>query len=154
MKNCIFIQVLADDSFVGLVQRAVQSRPEYRLLETAVFPPAAPDIALIDLPQFAQPQQEQLQRIHEQYPRMLLIGRIYPPITISLQQVVSAHISGFIPVHSTKEEIIKAIQTVWQGYPYLPTAMTQHFFRELQLANALAKKHDEPPMEVENERQK
>lgn len=86
-----------------------------------------PDILIIDLQSSFQDGLNILMKICSAYPNAQIIGRIKNTSYEFIIQAISAGVKGFINDQTPFSELVKAIQTVKQGYAFLPNNIANQF---------------------------
>ncbi len=91
-----------------------------------------PDILLIDIYPKSSQYLENIAEIRAHYPHLHIIGRTKPSKNGLFRQAIQVGVSGFINEQASLEELREAIQTVQQGYAYLPPNLAHQFVLGLQ----------------------
>lgn len=91
-----------------------------------------PDVMIIDLREESQDKLETLLKVRSEYPNSQIIGRIKEHNFEFIVQAITGGVMGFINDQTPFVELIEAIQTVGQGYAYMPQNLARHFVVGLQ----------------------
>jgi len=95
-----------------------------------------PDVLVVDLRSHPYDLFSTLREINIACPRMLIIGRTKNPEIDFALDAVSAGVMGFINDQISYAELVKAIQTIRQGYSYFPENIVHQVVQNLQAQHA------------------
>jgi DNA-binding NarL/FixJ family response regulator len=91
-----------------------------------------PEVLLVDIREASLNGLKILADIRSDYPQILAIGRVRNPDYKFILGAIAAGVIGFINDRAVYPELVRAIQAVRQGYPFLPQNIEYSFVLGLQ----------------------
>jgi len=124
-----FVKNVARRAYFGMdiIEGADRTQDEKELVRAH-----QPDVLIVDLRGQLISTFEIIKQISDEYPKMLIIGRTKNPEIEFILEAVSAGVVGFINDQTSCEELVRAIHTIRQGYPYYPQNVVDQVIHNLQ----------------------
>jgi len=91
-----------------------------------------PDILIVDLRNRSNALLNTLKTIGFENPKTLIVGRTKDPEIDFILEAVSAGVIGFINDQTSCDELLNAIHTIREGYPYYPQNVVHRVVKNLQ----------------------
>ncbi len=90
------------------------------------------DVLVVDLRSRSYALYANLKAISVQFPKLLIIGRVNDPNINYILDAIDVGVMGFIDDRTSYEELVQAIHTIRDGYPYLPQNVINKLSHNLQ----------------------